>query len=95
MSIEPVQTYVLDAQRQSLLMAFGENDLAGTQVDLEPRTRHFDEVGLAHEVVNIAGATYFYPRTSEATRRGGSRTDLETLLIEFLYRHLKLEYLNE
>ena len=76
-------------------MAFGESDLAGTQEDLEPRTRHYDEVRLAHEVVNIAGASHFYPRTSEATRRDGSRTGLETLLTESLYRHLKLKDLNE
>lgn len=94
MPIESAQTYVLDAQQPALLMTFGENDLAGTLEDLETRTRHFDKVQLAHEVVNVAGATHFYPRTSEVTRRDGSQTDLETLLAEFLYRHLKLKHLS-
>jgi dienelactone hydrolase len=91
MSIESAQTYVPDAQRPSLLMVFGESDLAGTLEDLEPRTRHFDKVQLVHEIIHIAGATHFYLRTSEAARKDGSRTDLETLLAEFLYTHLKLE----
>jgi acetyl esterase/lipase len=95
MSIESAQRYVPDAQRPSLLMVFGESDLAGTLEDLETRTRHFDEVQLAHEVVHIKGATHFYPRTSEVTRNDGSLTDLENRLEEFLYKHLKLGELIE
>jgi dienelactone hydrolase len=93
MSIESARSYVPGAQRPSLLMVFGENDLAGTLEDLETRTRYFDKVQLAHEVVHIKGATHFYPRTSEVTRKDGSLTDLETRLEEFLYKHLKLEEL--
>jgi predicted esterase len=93
MSIESARSYVPDAQRPSLLMVFGESDLAGTLEDLETRTRYFDKVQLAHEVVHIKDATHFYPRTSEVTRKDGSLTDLETRLEEFLYKHLKLEEL--
>jgi predicted esterase len=84
MSIESAKTYVADAQRPSRLMVFGENDLAGTLEDLEPRTRYFEEVQFAHEVVHIRGATHFYPRTSEVTRKDGSLTDLEPRRMEFV-----------
>jgi dienelactone hydrolase len=52
MPIQSAETYVRDAQRPPLLMVFGENDLAGTLEDLEPRTCHFGEVGSEHEVVH-------------------------------------------
>src|SRR6266702_412231 len=93
MSIESARRYVPDAQRPSLLMVFGERELTGTLEDVETRTRYVDKVKRAHAGVNIKGATHFYPRTPEVTRKDGSLTDLETRLEEFLYKHLKLEEL--
>lgn len=89
MSIQAAESYIHDARQPPLLMVFGENDLPGTLEDLEPRTRYLEQVGLKHEVAHIQGATHFYPRTSKVTRRDGSHTEVESLLAEFLCRHLE------
>jgi dienelactone hydrolase len=91
MSIQAAEEYVRNPEQPSLLMVFGENDLAGTLEDMEPRTRHFDKVGLKHEIIHIKGATHFYPRTSKVTLKDTSCTDLESLMANFLYRHLRLD----
>jgi acetyl esterase/lipase len=91
MTLQSAQAYVPDAKAPPLFMAYGENDLPGSLEDLEPRTRHFENVGLAHEVIRIGGATHFYPQTSQVEREDGSRTDLETLIAEFLFERLSLD----
>jgi acetyl esterase/lipase len=90
MTLQSAQAYVPDAKRPPVFMTFGENDLPGSLEDLEPRCRHFEKIGLAHEVVRIAGATHFYPQASQVKRKDGSLTDLETLIAEFLFEHLRL-----
>jgi dienelactone hydrolase len=92
MTLQSAQANVRDAKCPPVLMTFGENDLPGSLEDLEPRTRHFEKVGLAHEVVRITGATHFYPQASLVERKDGSRTDLETLIAEFLFSHLHLDH---
>jgi dienelactone hydrolase len=95
MSIQSAGEYVHGPQQPPLMMVFGENDLVGTFEDMEPRSRHFVEVGLEHEVVHIAGATHFYPLTSQVVLDDGSRSELENLMANFLYRCMRLEVLSK
>jgi hypothetical protein len=72
-------------------MSFGENDLAGTLEDLESRTKYLKEVGLKQRVVQVAGGTHFYSRTSRVMLENGSVTDLESAIAEFLSEVLGLQ----
>ena len=51
---------------------------------------HTQAVGLTHEVVRIPGADHFYPRTVHVVSTGQTRMSLESVMSNFLHRHLRL-----
>jgi acetyl esterase/lipase len=71
-------------------MFFGQHDLPGILEDAEASAAHLNKMGIAIETAHVEGATHFYPRTAAVTARDGSRSDVESVMAEFLYRQLRL-----
>lgn len=91
MSMGAAEAYVTGARSEpAILMFVGENDLPAMLDNLDGPTRHMTCVGLPHQVVRIAGATHFYPRTATVPGPDGTSTDVESLMASFLYNHLRL-----
>jgi acetyl esterase/lipase len=86
-----LETYVRrDPGNPAMLLYFGENDLPEIKAGVEETREHLTKAGVANQFVPIAGANHFYLRTAAVNRPDGSATDIETLMAEFLYDHLRL-----
>lgn len=70
----------------SVLMFFGERDLPVMLEAAGPLVEQMTRVGLSHEIVRLAGATHFYPKTT----KGPDGRDVETTIAEFLAGALRL-----
>lgn len=91
MPMGAAKAYVTGARSEpAILMFVGENDLPAMLDNLDGPTHHMTCVGLPHQVVRIAGATHFYPRTAAVPGPDGISTDVESLMADFLYNHLRL-----
>jgi dienelactone hydrolase len=91
-----LETYVRrDPGNPAALLYFGENDLPEIKGGLEETREYLTKVGVANQFITIAGANHFYLRTVSVGRPDGSVTDVETLMAEFLYDHLRLSRMDE
>ncbi|MFB9261996.1 alpha/beta hydrolase [Bradyrhizobium erythrophlei] len=72
------------------LMFFGERDLPVILGGIDEMRGHFNRVGVANQMVHVAGADHFYLRTARVERADGSASDVETVIAEFLYDKLGL-----
>lgn len=74
----------------AVMMFFGQHDLPGILEDAEASAAYLMKMGIVIETAHIEGATHFYPRTAAVTARDGHRSDVESVMAEFLYRQLRL-----
>jgi acetyl esterase/lipase len=88
-SLAAAETYVTGAPGvPPILMFVGENDLPVMLENLDAPAAHMTKMGLPHQIIRVPGATHFYPRTKGLSAQDG--TDVEILMADFLYRHLRL-----
>ncbi len=78
------------AGEPALLLYYGENDLPVILGGVDEMRQHMTKVGIESQFVYVAGQNHFYPRTAAVDRQDGSKTDVETLMAEFLYTKLGL-----
>lgn len=91
MSMGAAKAYVTGASSEpAILMFVGENDLPAMLDNLDGPIQHMASMGLPHQLVRIAGATHFYSRTATVIDADGTSTDVENLMADFLYKHLRL-----
>jgi alpha/beta superfamily hydrolase len=88
------ESYITGASDEPPLLLFvGENDLPSQLQSMVAPVEHIRRVGLVHQIVRIAGANHFYPRTVDVISENGERTALESLMALFLHRNLRLDAL--
>lgn len=89
-----METHVTGAADEpAVLMFYGEHDLGAILDHLDEMEQHLDKVGTAHQLVQVPGGNHFYLKSASVSRKDGSKTDVETLMAEFLYRQLRLDAL--
>lgn len=85
------ESYITGASDEPPLLCFvGDNDLPSQLESMVRPIEHLQKVKLVHEIVRIAGANHFYPRTVDVVSKLGTQTVLESVMALFLYRHLRL-----
>lgn len=78
------------ADEPAMLLYYGENDLPVILGGVDEMRQHMTEVGVENQFVHVAGQNHFYLRTAVVDREDGGKTDVETLMAEFLYAKLGL-----
>lgn len=78
------------AGEPAMLLYYGENDLPVILGGVDEMRQHMTEVGVENQFVHVAGQNHFYLRTAVVDREDGGKTDVETLMAEFLYAKLGL-----
>ncbi len=95
MSMATAESCVAGRPDEPAVITFiGQDDLPAMLEGLEGPVAHLRKMGITYDVVRIDGATHFYPRTADISAPDGRRTDVESVLAEFLYRHLDLHLCN-
>ncbi len=86
-----LETHVAgSAGNPAMLMYYGQNDLPVILGGIDEMHQHMTKAGVENQFVHVAGQNHFYLRTAAVDREDGSKTDVETLMAEFLYARLDL-----
>lgn len=86
-----LETYVTSvARKPAMLLYYGENDLPVILGGISEMRQHMTKAGVDNQFVHVTGQNHFYLRTAAVDRDDGSKTDVETLMAEFLYARLGL-----
>ena len=78
------------AGEPAMLLYYGEDDLPVILGGVDEMRQHMTKVGVENQFVHVAGQNHFYLRTAVVDRKDGGKTDVETLMAEFLYAKLGL-----
>jgi predicted esterase len=76
----------------AVLMFVGERDLPVIAEEADDTEAHMTRVGLRQNLIRLAGATHFYPKSTPIPAvRGLAADDVETAIAAFLYETLRLK----